>query len=826
MSAVLNDLKYAVRGLLRTPGFTIVALLTLALGIGANSAIFSVVNGVVLKPLGYPEPERLMFITSQFPGLGFDKFWVSPPEYFEFRERNRAFQEVGAYSVQAANLGDAGTEPMRVPTALVTAPLMKVLGVAPQVGRALTDADNLPNAPDVGLLSHELWQRAFNGDPKVIGRAIDINGTRTTIVGIMPPRFDVHDEGVELWLPITLDPNERVQRRGSHFLYLVGRLKPGVSSAQANSDLQAVLQRYEEENGARGQGNGIHAPNRTNHRLQMETLQSEVVGTARKALLVLQGAVVFVLLIACANMANLLLARSESRHKEFAIRTALGADRMRLLRQFVTEGVLLSVVGGALGLALAFVGVRALLKANEDSIPRATEVGLDPMVLAVTLIVAVGTGVIFGLAPMLHLGQRGVSAALREGGRRSTATAGRLRLRRGLVIAEVGLAVVLVIGAGLMLRSFWNLMNVDAGFDRRNLSTFGLVLPAATYPDANRRVQLFSEVTTRLSQLPGVEAAAAMTGLPPRRQVNANDTQIEGNDGGPGKPPNNIDYYQYVTRDYLKTMGIPLLEGRSFSVTDDGKSAPVLMVNETTAKLYWPNESAIGKRIKPGFGPFNTLPWYTVVGVVKDVKQGGIDSKTGTEIYISYEQIAGLQNFAPGNMNIVIRSSRDPASLAAPIRQIVTSVDRMLPIVQLRTMDEVFSRSAARPRFLMQLLGVFALLALALAAVGTYGVLSYTVSEREREIGIRMALGADRGTVVGMVLRQGLWMVVGGLVIGVGGAIALRTVVASMLFNVKPEDPATYAAVAVFITLVAVVASFIPARRATKVDPMVALRTD
>jgi len=545
MTSILTDLKYALRGLLRTPGFTIVALLTLALGIGANSAIFSVVNGVVLKPLGYPEPERLMFITSQFPTLGFDKFWISPPEYFEFRERNRAFEEVGAYSIQASNLGDAGTEPMRVTTGLVTAPLLRALGVAPERGRSLSEEDNLPNAPDVGLLSHELWQRAFNGDPGVVGRAIDVDGTRTTVVGIMPPRYDIHDQGVELWLPITLDPANRVQGRGSHFLYLVGRLKPGLTPVQGNSDIQAILQRYEAENpppAPGAQGNGVHAPNRTNHRLQMEPLQSEVVGTARKALLVLQGAVVFVLLIACANMANLLLARAESRHKEFAIRSALGADRMRLLRQFVTEGVLLSLLGGVLGLTLAFLGVRALLKANEDSIPRSTEVGVDPAVLAVTLVVAVGTGVIFGLAPMMHLGQRGVSRALKEGGRRSTATLGRLRLRRSLVIAEVGLAVVLVIGAGLMLRSFWNLMNVDAGFDRRNLSTFGLVLPAATYQDANRRVQLFSEVTTRLAQLPGVQSAAAMTGLPPRRQVNANDTQIEGLVPGPDTPPQNVDY--------------------------------------------------------------------------------------------------------------------------------------------------------------------------------------------------------------------------------------------------------------------------------------------
>jgi predicted permease len=441
-----------------------------------------------------------------------------------------------------------------------------------------------------------------------------------------------------------------------------------------------------------------------------------------------------------------------------------------------------------------------------------------------TLLTALLTGVIFGLAPLLHVGQRAVSLALKEGGTRSTATIARNRVRRGLVVAEVALAVMLVVGAGLMLRSFWKLMQFDSGFDRANVSTFGLVLPAAKYPEQARRVAFFNELIGRLTATPGVQSAAAMQGLPPFRQVNANDTQFENYQHVQGGPPANVDYYQSSTVDYTTAMKIPVVEGRTFGTQDGATTTPVVLVNETLAKMYWPKESAIGHRVRVCCG--DRVPWANIVGVVKDVKQGGIDQKTGTEIYFLYDQTIALFGGAPRNMNVVVRSTLPLESLARVVREAVTAMDRTLPIVKLRSMDEVFSDSIARQRFLAQLLGIFAGLALALAAVGTYGVLSYLVTERQREIGIRMALGADRGSVLSLVLRQGLATTVIGLVIGVAGALALTRLASSLLFEVAPTDPLTFAAVAGVITVVALLACVVPARRATRVDPMVALREE
>jgi putative ABC transport system permease protein len=538
---------------------------------------------------------------------------------------------------------------------------------------------------------------------------------------------------------------------------------------------------------------------------------------------VLQGAVGFVLLIACANLANLLLARAEARHKEFAIRAALGAGRWRLFRQFITEGIVLSVAGGALGLFLAWVGLRALLGANPDSIPRSAEIGLDANVLLFTLIIALLTGIVFGLAPLLHLGQGSMSLALKDGGSRTTANATRNRVRRGLVVAEVALAVMLVVGSGLMLRSFWNLMSVDAGFERKNLITFGLVQSGAKYPEMERRAAFFSGVISRIQALPGVIAAAAMTGLPPQRQVNANDTDFEGLVPQPGGPAHNVDYYQIATTDYVRTMGIPVVEGRAFGPGDVAGAPRVVMVNESLKKRFYPDQPIIGRRIRSGGLPDSL--WFTVVGVLKDVKQGGLDSETGTELYFPFEQTPPT-GFTPVNMNIVVRSTLPMASLAPSIRQIVTEADPTLPIVNMRTMDDVFSQSVVRPRFLAQLLTIFGALALVLAAIGTYGILSYAVTERRHEIGIRMALGADRGTVLGMVLGQGMRVTALGLVVGIVGSLLLTRLVSTLLFEVKPTDPVTFLAVAVFITIIAGLACLVPARRATRVDPMVVLRDE
>ena len=811
----MQDLRYALRNLRKSPGYAAVTILTLALGIGVNSAIFSVVNGVLLKPLPYPRSERLVFISSQFPTLGFDQFWVSAPEFVEFRERNKSFAEVGAYRAGAVNLGTTD-QPRRVNSAIVTSELMPVLGVAPIRGRQFTRDDTLPGAEDVAILSQEIWQTAFAADEAVVGRVLRIDGVPTRIVGIMPAGYDVHDAKVQVWLPLTLDP-ANPGNRGGHFLYLVGRLRDDMSMTQARADVERMLVQWSDLNPK------THTPDPKQHRLRLDGLQDDLVGGIATALWVLQGAVAFVLLIACANLANLLLARAESRQKEFAIRSALGAGRFRLVKQFLTEGILLALIGGAIGVALGFSGLRALLAANPESLPRATAVALDPIVVLFTLVISIVTGILFGMAPLLHLREHTVAVSLKEAGQRSTAGAARTRLRSGLVIGEVALAVVLVVGAGLLLRSFWNLMKVDAGFNRSALATFGLVLPAASYQQPQSRVDFARRLLDQLRQVPGVQGVAAMSGLPPMRLVNANDTDFEDYTPQAQQPPfENVDYYQTVTQEYLTTMGIPIVEGRDFALSDT-TGTPVVMVNETLAKTFYKDRSPIGKRLRVGFNERN--PWLTIVGVVRDVKQGGVGSKTGTEIYFMAEQ-GRITNFVPSNMNIVIRSALPIESLAPNIRQIVGTMDPALPIVRLRTMEEVFAEFVSRPRFLAQLLALFAGLALLLAAIGTYGILSYTVSERRKEIGIHMALGATRGTVLGMVLGQGARLTVAGLAVGFATSLALTRFLQTQLFNVKPTDPGTIAAVMGFVALIAATACYVPAYRATRVDPMVVLRDE
>jgi len=816
----VRDLRHGIRLLARSPGFAATAIVTIALGIGATSAIFSVINAVALKPLPYPGADRLVFITSQFPTLHFDKFWISPPEYFELRERSSSYTDIAAYRTTAANVSDV-THPERVNAAFVTANMFDVLGVRPRLGHTFTPAQDLPNSEPVVILGNALWRRTYGGDLGIVGKQIDIDGSKQTVVGVAPPGFDLHDARAQIWLPMGLDPVDRRRARGSHYLYLVGRLKPDVSIERAQAELAMNLKRWGTLNPGK-----VHVPNDSTHRIQIAPLRDEVIGNVRSALWILQGAVVLVLLIACANVANLLLVRAEARHKEFAVRSALGAASGRLLRQFVAEGLVLTVAGAALGLLLAQWGLKALLAANPSSIPRSAEIGIDPMVLLVTTAIAVGTSMIFGLAPLFHLSEGAVAAVIKEGGTRSTPSAARHQVRRGLVAAEIALAVMLVVGAGLLVRSFNNLTTVDAGFDSRKLITFGIVLPQATYTAPERRAQVVADLQRRLAAIPGVENAAAMTGLPPNRDVNANDTEFEGMTNGPGKPQLNVDYYQNATVGYFEAMKIPLVKGRGFVPSDVG-GAGVVVVNEALVKVFYPKEDPIGKRIRPCCSsPTAQLPWSTIVGVAKDVKQGGLDQKVGTELYFSVEQGPPVYQFSPNAYNFVVRSAQPLGPIAPAIQSAVRSIDAGLPIIQLRTMDAVFGDSVTRQRFLSQLLAIFAAVALLLAAIGTYGVMSYLVTERQREIGIRVALGAGTGRIVRLVLRQGLTLATVGIVIGVVGALMLSRLTRTLLFGVSPNDPRTYVAVAGVIAAVALLACLLPAQRAMRVDPLEAIRGD
>jgi len=836
MDSLRQDLRIAARSLVRTPGFTAIALITLALGIGANTAIFSIVSGVILRPLSYPKPEQLMYLTTQFPALGFDQFWVSPPEYMEFREFNQSFAAVGAFRTAESNL-TAGDRPLRVRTALVDEHLFAALGVPAAQGRLFAKGEAevtgpppaqgqpAPQTQPIVVLSHEFWQSAFGGR-SMIGTSIEINGRSREVIGILPPGTDLMDTRTEVWLPLGLNPGNR-QNRGSHNLYLVGRLKDGVTQAAAQTELNTLIANWGERAGIpTGPGPGRHVfvplKGRNGHILQMKPLQEEILGGAGRSIWVLQAAVGFVLLIACANLANLLLARAESRHREFAVRTAIGATRWRLLRQFMTEGVLLSVLGGVLGVLLARVGLGALLSAYPASLPRTSEVNVDVPVMLFTLGVALVTGVLVGLAPLMHTRASGLLIALKEGGAKGATNAARHHVRRGLVMAEVALAVMLVIGAGLLLRTVYNLTKVDAGFDRSRLVTFSMTLPQATSaPSA--RLQTYQRLLDKLRAVPGIQAATAMTGLPPTRPLNANDTDIDGYTAPPEGPYENVDYYQAVMSDYFETMGIPIVQGRGFERADAASSGRVAIVNETMVNTFWRGKNPIGQRLRPCCG--DQIPWFTVVGVAKDVKQGGIDQKTGTEFYQYLDQFSQGPG-GPDTMNVVLRTTLQPGALAQTVEGAVRDVDRSVPVVRFQGMEDVFAESIRRPRLLAQLIGAFAGLALLLAAVGTYGVLSYMVAERRREIGIRLALGADHSRVMGQIMKQGLILTAVGVIAGLAGAFGLNRLIASMLFGVQPTDTTTMVGVVATITLVAAVACWVPAWRAARLDPNVVLRED
>jgi predicted permease len=824
-----RDVSHGLRTLRRTPVFTAVALLTLALGIGANTAIFSIVNGVILRPLDYPRPEQLMYLTTEFPVLRLTGNALSVQEYLEFRQINQSFAMVGAYRTTggAYTTGEvnltAGDRPLRVRSISVDAHLLNTLGVQPAQGRFFNqeETDRAGGlAPPLAILSSELWQTAFGGQP-VIGQTLNVDGRSHEILGIMPPSTDVMDNRTAIWLPLGLPAAIR-QNRSFHILHVIGRMKDGVTAQAAQTELNAFLENWAERTGSSGHVPTNRSSRAADHTLQMQPVQDAIIGDARRSIWILQVAVGFVLLIACANLANLLMARAESRRREFAVRAALGASRSRLLRQTMTEGVMLCVAGGMLGLWLARGAVQALIRAYPTSVPRMSEIAIDLSVLLFALGVSMATGVLFGVAPVVQR-RNDLVTAFKEGGDRGASNAGRHHIRRTLVVAEVALAVMLVMGAGLLIRTVYNLTSIDGGFDRSRLVTFSMTLAEPYDPDT--RAPAYQRLLDKLRVTSGVQGAAVMSGLPPNRSPEAIPTRIENHTASDGSPVEIVDYYQFVMGDYFETMGVPIVAGRSFESADAASPGKVVIVNETLANKIWKGRNPIGQRVRPNLSAaigFGGNSWHTVIGVAKDVKQGGVEKETGTELYVSLDQLA----MAAPTMNVVMRTILPPAALSRTLERLVREVDPAVPIVRLRDMESVFAESIRRPRLLAQLLGAFAGLALLLAAVGTYGVLSYMATERRREIGIRMALGGTRSGVVAQVMKQGLQLTAIGLVVGLAGALGLNRLIASVLFGVQPTDPTTLAAVVMTITLVAAGACWLPAWRASRFDPSVVLRTD
>lgn len=828
---LVQDVRHTVRSLAKSPGFTIVVVATLALGIGANTAISTIVHRVLLRPLDYPNPHQLMYLTAESPATGGTLNALSASEYIEFRQMNRSFAAVGAYATSGAayTTGEvnltAGDQPLRVRSIAVDAHLLKALSMQPAQGRLFTEEETarwtgtLP--PPIAILSHELWQTAYGGHP-LVGQKVDIEGRPHEILGIMPPGADVMDNHTQVWLPLWLHPSA-ARQRDFHALHVIARLKDGVTFEPAQRELSALVEDWGERVGTKDHVPTNRQQRAVEHTLQLRTLQDAIVGNAGRSIWVLQAAVGFVLFIVCANLANLILARAGSRRREFVLRAALGASRSRLLRQSVTEGAMLAAGGGLLGLWLASAGLRALVRAYPASIPRMTELVIDWPIALVALALSSGTALLFGL---VLLGRERTSSSmvttLKEGAKGSTG-AWRNNARRGLVIAQVAFAVMLVIGAGLLVQTVYNLTRIDAGFDRSRLVTFSMTLPMAN-SDPDTRAQSYQRVLDRLRSVPGVLGTVAMSGLPPNRNPDAIATPIGNYTTDDGRQYEIIDYYQLVMGDYFGTMGIPIVAGRGFESTDKASQGKVVVVSETLAKSIWKGQNPIGQRLRPPGGSFGASDnvWHTVIGVAKDVRQRGVERPAGTELYVSLDQ----HGVSPPSLNVVMRTTLPPAALSGMIKRVVREVNSTVPVVRLRDMDSVFAESIRRPRLLAQLLGAFAGLALLLAAIGTYGVLSYMVMERRREIGIRIALGALRSHVLTQIMKQGLQVTAVGIIIGLAGALVLNRLFASLLFGVQPTDTVTIAMVIATIMTVAVVASWLPAWRASRVDPIIVLRDD
>jgi len=801
METLWQDLRYGLRALLKKPGFAGVAALTLALGIGANSTIFSFVNGILLRPLPYDQPERLVLLDEASLKLGDTSMGVSFPNFLDWREQNHVFEGIAAYDNDSFTLVGSG-QPEQFRGEDISSGLFEILGVAPVLGRTIRPEEDHPGSDAVVILSYGLWQRRFGSDPAIIGRAITLNSHLRTVIGVMPPGFRF-PEVADLWVPLAL--NTKMYTRNDHGLGAIARLKPGVTLEQAQAEMITIARRIEEQNPVTNEGLTVKVYN----------LRAELVGDYRQALLILLGVVGFVLLIACANVANLLLARASTRQKEMAIRAALGASRWRIVRQLISESLLLSVLGGALGLVFALWGLDLLLAAIPVEFPFWMKFNLDARVLGFTIAISLLTGVVFGLAPALQASKVDLNETLKEGGR-SAAGAGRRRLRNLLVVAEVALSLVLLAGAGLMMRSFLQLQRVNPGLDPNNVLTMTISLPHAKYREPEKVGAFFQQLLGRVRALPGAQAAGAISNLPLSGPQWGRSLTVEGRPVlHVGQAP--MINHCVITPNYFRAMGIPLREGRDFTEADGKDALKVTIIDERLAHEYWPIDSPLGKRIRFG-PPEDNEPWYTIVGVVGEVRHERLDIVTRKSIYVPYLQIP------IGRMTLAVRTATDPLSLAGAVRRQVKELDAAQPVSNIRTMTEVITRSVWQPRLYAILFGVFAAVALVLASVGIYGVISYTVAQRTHEIGIRMALGAQNRDVFKLVLGQGMILALAGIALGLVASFALTRVMSSLLFEVSATDPVTFSCIPLLLAAVALLACYIPARRATKVDPGVALR--
>jgi putative ABC transport system permease protein len=802
MAVAWRDLRFAVRLFLKDRGFTLIALLALALGIGANTAIFSVVNAVLVLPLPFRDPNRLAMVWENSPRTGKQNV-VNPQNFADWQIRNRSFESMAAYVPFRLGMSLTGDgEAEEIPGTYVTRDFLSVLGIQPFLGRDFRAEDDTINGQGVVLISYGLWQRRYGSDPKIVGRKLIRNGNSDLVVGVLAPGFHFPEMTADIWVLHHVSAGDQ---RGGRYLAVVARLRPGVTVVQAQEDMTGIARQLEQEQPFDAKWGAIVTP-----------MRQQFTGSLRDPLLVLLGAVGFVLLIACVNVANLLLARAEARQREIAIRKALGASTGQLVRQFTIEGLLLSLAGAGLGLLLAAGGLKVMVAAGKASLPRAGEVKVDPTVLAVTIAISLLTALFFGLAPLAQIAGGTLHDALKAAaGRGSAGSVSSNRFRSALVSSELALALILLIGTGLMIRAFWKLSEVDPGFRSEGLLTLRVNLPTALYPTPANLSRFWHEAEEKLAALPGVTSATVMYGLPPQRPIDANDTDIENFTMVPGGPGKNIDYYQFAGDHFFETMGIRLLDGRLFDARDvDGAPATVI-VNQTMARTYYGNASALGHRIRPGFQG----PWCTIVGVVEDVKNAGLDKPAGSELFLPERQGNPV-----GQVYFAIRTAGDPHSLIDAVRAAIRSVDPSLPLAQIRTMDEVLDGARSRPRFLTTLLSFFSFTALLLAAVGLYGVIAYSVTRRMTEFGIRMAMGARASDVLGMVLTQGLKLTAAGVVAGAVGALALTRLISGLLFGVSAFDPVTFCAMALLLGLVTVAACIIPGLRATKVDPLVALR--